>query len=58
VETFTEEKRVRGMPGGQELGKLGVAVEPNRNNNEEENLSPMPYRHPGKSEFQRERRNS
>jgi len=38
------------MPGGQEVDKSGVAVEPNRNNDEEENLSPMPYRHLGKSE--------
>jgi len=31
------------MPGGQEVDKSGVAAEPNRNNDEEENLSPMPY---------------
>jgi len=38
------------MPGGQEVDQSGVAVEPNENNNGEEEVSPMPYRHLGKSE--------
>ena len=38
------------MPGGLEEDKAGVAVELNKNNNEEENVSPMPYGHLGKSE--------
>jgi hypothetical protein len=38
------------MVGSQKVDKSGVAVEPNKNNDEEEKVSPMPYRHLGKSE--------
>jgi hypothetical protein len=58
VATFTERKRVGDMPKGVVEDKAGVAEEPNKNNNEEENASPMPYRHLGKSEYRRERRKS
>jgi hypothetical protein len=46
------------MPGELGEDKAVVAEEPNKNNNEEENVSPMPSRHLGKSEYQRERRKS
>ena len=34
VATFTEHKRIEGVPGGLVEGKEVVAVEPNKNNNE------------------------
>jgi hypothetical protein len=46
------------MPGGLEEDKAGVAVELSKNNNKEENTSPMPYGHLEKSKYQRERRKS
>ena len=53
---FAGRKKKEGMPEGLEEDKAGVAVELSKNNNKEENTSPTPYRHPGKSEYQRERR--
>ena len=46
------------MLGGLVEDKAGVAVELNKNNNDEENVSPMPYWRLGKSEYQRERKKS
>jgi hypothetical protein len=46
------------MPGRLEEDNAGVAVELNKNNNEEENVSPMPYWHLEQSEYQREKKRS
>jgi len=51
-------RKTEGMPEGPEEDKAGVAVELSKNSNKEENESPMPYRHLGKSKYQRERRKS
>jgi hypothetical protein len=48
VETYTGRRKIEDIPGGLAEDKSGVAVELNKNNNEEENTSPMPYGHPGK----------
>ena len=56
--TFAGRRKTEGMPEGPEEDKAGVAVELSKNNNEEENLLPMPYGHLEKSEYQRERRKS
>jgi hypothetical protein len=58
VATFTERKRIGDMPKGVVEDEAGVAVKPNKNNNEEENVPLMPYWHLGKSEYPRERRKS
>ena len=50
VEIITERKRIKLVPVGLEGCKEVVAEEPNKNNNEEDKVSPMPYGHLGKSE--------
>ena len=55
---YERRRKTEDMPGRLEEDNAGVAVELNKNNNEEENVSPMPYWHLEKSEYQREKKRS
>jgi hypothetical protein len=55
---YERRRKTEDMPGRLEEDNAGVAVELNKNNNEEENVSPMPYWHLEQSEYQREKKRS